>query len=551
MPNKRPTGNLKRDIEELFDEINLLTKSVNQPQKVGSARNEGKDGDVRFVEREDGNAYFMMCGRRGWYTTVADIIQQAGNNLPRPHFKYLSVDNLFAKMFTINQTNAYNGNWLMSSGVAVVENVTEGTITFKDQTGLNVCPFMVNDKCEIRQVAADKSLTIKLSQFTVTAVSGRTIAVTYESGHPAASVGDIVVQRGSSSETARQNAIYFSINDADSPHIGLYTGLTGFTLGTPTVAIGDLSGITDTDFSPDPLVGQGLYATGNVYMKGTFLITNPEDIDTSGLTNDAGWTDGATWGVNLDSIPTRFTDALPASGSGLILTASAMGYYTDAGGSVQLKTYMANNGDFFLAGTTASLTWDASEDTLDIEGGTFTGGTVQTAASGSRVVLNSDFGNRYISLTNTSGDAIGGLMLNPFATDGIRLQSNGGMYIDVTSGSASMVASDFYFSHGGNVNFGYEKYIINASGQLTKVNNLAASSYTGYGLVSDGTSYTPTAMAISNWNTAYGWGDHSSAGYMANDAGENYAEDPVTIGGISINTAFISIGGVGITVLVP
>ena len=545
MPNKRPTGNLKRDIEELFDEINLLTKSVNQPQKVGSARNEGKDGDVRFVEREDGNAYFMMHGRKGWYTTVADIIQQAGNNLPRPHFKYLSVDNLFAKMFTINQTNAYNGNWLMSSGVAVVENVTEGTITFKDQTGLNVCPFMVNDKCEIRHVAADKSLTIKLSQFTVTAVSGRTIAVTYESGHPAASVGDIVVQRGSSSETARQNAIYFSINDADSPHIGLYTGLTGFALGTPTVAMGDLSGITDTDFSPDPLVGQGLYATGNVYMKGIFLITNPEDIDTSDLTNDAGWTAGATWGTNLDSIPTRFTDALPASGSGLIVTASGMGYYTDASGSVLLKTYMANNGDFFLAGTTASLTWDASEDTLDIEGGTFTGGTIRTAASGKRITLSgsADSLQFWDSLGNLEG-----ALWNPISEQ-ITLSASATLSLQ-SAASYIDVANDILISPNGIIYLGSSS-TINSSGQLTKVNNLAASSYTGYGLVSDGTSYTPTAMAISNWNTAYGWGDHSSAGYMANDAGENYAEDPVTIGGISFNIAFISIGGVAITVLTP
>jgi hypothetical protein len=488
MLNKRPTGNLKRDIEELFDELNLLTMSVNQPQKVGSARNEGKDGDLRFVEREDGNAYFMMHGRKGWYTTVTDIIQQAGNNLPRPHFKYLSVDNLFAKMFTINQTNAYNGNWLMSSGVAVVENVTSDTITFKDQTGLNVCPFMVDDKCEIRHVAADKSLTIKLSQFTVTAVSGRTITVTYESGHPIASVGDIVVQRGNASDTARQNAIYFSINDDDSPHIGLYTGLTGFALGTPTVAIGDLSGITDTDFSPDPLVGQGLYATGNVYIKGNIVLTNQGSISISGFNNDAGYITDADAG-NITTY-----------GSSAPLTPTTGDIWFDTSGGVDNYVMKRYNGTSWVV---TSVYFDGNGAYIgnltagQVTAGTFTGLTFQTAAGSDRVVIEALSSNiNFYSETDLMGYIGGGELddLDIFATGKLLITTSEGAYLD-----GSEIATQSW---------------VTSQGYVT------------------GTPWT-------------------SEGYLDGSSGESYAEDPVTIGGISFNTAYINIGGVSITVLTP
>ena len=59
------------------------------------------------------------------------------------------------------------------------------------------------------------------------------------------------------------------------------------------------------------------------------------------------------------------TNATP-SGTGLFIGADYLGYYA----SSTWKTYMANNGDFFLQGTTPTkgLTWDSSANQLSISG---------------------------------------------------------------------------------------------------------------------------------------------------------------------------------------
>lgn len=68
----------------------------------------------------------------------------------------------------------------------------------------------------------------------------------------------------------------------------------------------------------------------------------------------AGATVGATWGTNLSGIPS--TLATP-SGSGLYLSASAMGFYNGSA----WRTYMNNSGQFFFYGASgARLQWDGS-----------------------------------------------------------------------------------------------------------------------------------------------------------------------------------------------
>jgi hypothetical protein len=54
------------------------------------------------------------------------------------------------------------------------------------------------------------------------------------------------------------------------------------------------------------------------------------EITSSSVTDvEANATNGATWGSNLGSIPTRFTDSTPGSGSGLIMTATTIGLYKE------------------------------------------------------------------------------------------------------------------------------------------------------------------------------------------------------------------------------
>lgn len=141
--------------------------------------------------------------------------------------------------------------------------------------------------------------------------------------------------------------------------------------------------------------------SGSITIKGT-PITAIEDAATH----------GAAWGTNLTGRPTELTDgrvatALNAAGTvvtkvvpasvagpgaaGLYLGSDYLGYYS----GIAWKTYMQNNGNFYLSGTgTHGLTWDGT--TLNIRGsinaddivaGTVTGRTLQTGASGKRFVV--------------------------------------------------------------------------------------------------------------------------------------------------------------------
>ncbi len=287
-------SNTRTAFNVILKELNTLQEAVNAKQQSLGFAYKGKEGDTQIVESNEKDKLFLINTRDGWYSSFAECFQSySPGTTPKLHLRNLEVDNLYAKLFTVNQTQIMNGEYLMTDG-AVVESAIGNTITFKDQTNLNLCPFVANDKCEIKQVSANKSLTIKLSQFTVNSVSGRTVTVTYETGSPIAAVGDVVVRKGNSSTVSRQNAIYFNTNVVGTPYIDLYTGTTGFTFGTPKVSIGDLTHITDADFG-GALVGDGAYLT-NAYIKGKVLLSNQASIAISGFNNDAGFITSADAG---------------------------------------------------------------------------------------------------------------------------------------------------------------------------------------------------------------------------------------------------------------
>jgi hypothetical protein len=121
---------------------------------------------------------------------------------------------------------------------------------------------------------------------------------------------------------------------------------------------------------------------------------------------------GATWGTNVASRPTELTDgrittAISAAGlvvsgvkpgivvstggvAGLYLGSDYMGYYNGS----SWRTYMDNSGNFYLGGTSGSLTWNGT--TLAISGsitstsGTIGGLTLQSSyISGANLILSS------------------------------------------------------------------------------------------------------------------------------------------------------------------
>jgi len=170
------------------------------------------------------------------------------------------------------------------------------------------------------------------------------------------------------------------------------------------------------------------------------------------------------------------------------------------------KYFRYDGTDFYLAGG-------------KISGSTITGGIIQTAVSGTRMSLSSETGYNYLNYYNSSGTSIGGLHFNPSDANGLQLSCTGALSFvseDIISFSADAVDISYIRFLGSSypdvdiyglnttsiattvgMQFGDGKLIINNSGQLTKINNLAASSYTGYSLVSDGTSFTPSTSSYS------------------------------------------------------
>ena len=602
-------GLVDRAFSEVYKNINELFNSVNAAQVSVGYGATGKSGDIRFVEGDDKLAYIEMKGDKGWYSSFAGVmVEKPAIGRPYPHFPYLEVDNLFAKIFTVNQTTSSNGNMIMSD-YGIVESFSYNTITFKDQTNLNLCAFKVNDTCEVRSIKADKSLDIKKINFTITAVSGRTVTVTY-SGTDKVAIGDVVIRKGNTTDATRQNAIYFSTSDTNSPYIDFYSGTTGYTFGAPIVRLGKLNGVTDTDFG-GALTGNGLYCM-NVYLKGKLKIATNADIiglsanvtitaitapttrtdgtalvigdlwiDTDSLNYRYRW-DGSAWvDMNIPYVSTP-------TGSGLFIDGTHMGYYT-AGA---WQTYIDNAGKFYFKGNATNyISWDGTDfivrgkitaddiytgsltalverssatmtydrgiagteagywlgkyglndyrffigssatkyfsynnTDLTMVGGIITGGTIQTATSGQRIVMAGATND--LKFYNTSGleivkigNNVGGGQNGISVLDGEIYVSgslpsdfpmiegrslgtginNYAFYAYAVNGTNNY---SFYGSRGilhnyGNVEFGsIQQFTINDSGQLTKVNNIAPTAK--YTLIGDGTSFTPRLLAMSD-----------------------------------------------------
>lgn len=199
----------------------------------------------------------------------------------------------------IRQIRATNGAIFVSAS-AKVKSVVGTTIIFEDPSytgGTYLCPFAAGDLLIVQRFRPDGTTVIKLVQATVSSVSGASAVVTYQSG--TFSKGDEVVRIGNTTNTARQNSIYLTSDDNNSPFMDMITGVNSWTTwgsaAKTKLRIGNLAGITDTDFG-GALTGYGLYAQ-NVFLKGKLQIVSNADI--IGLTfPTATYTSGISFPVS-------------------------------------------------------------------------------------------------------------------------------------------------------------------------------------------------------------------------------------------------------------
>lgn len=125
--------------------------------------------------------------------------------------------------------------------------------------------------------------------------------------------------------------------------------------------------------------------------------------------------------------------------------------------------------------------------------------------------------------SNTGGYFIGGGGNNAF---GIIASASGG----ATGNWAG------YFEQG-SVAIASEKFIVNGSGQITKVNNISASGNTGKALISDGTSFTPTTISAGvDTSKAYTWTNyHYFQRAIKVDSTQNSLSNGLTIKNCALN----------------
>jgi len=171
--------------------------------------------------------------------------------------------------------------------------------------------------------------------------------------------GQTFIRFGNTTNDQRQGSLLLDANDDDNPYMDIYDGVDSFTTSFDNikVRIGNLEGIAEQGNIPaDP--GYGLYSD-NVYLTGEMIITGGSTHDD--IVDAAANATAALNGVVVDANGKIDFIASP-TGDGFYVSATHLGYYADG----VWKTYMQNNGDFFLGGAGGALQW--SSGVLTIEG---------------------------------------------------------------------------------------------------------------------------------------------------------------------------------------
>ena len=208
----------------------------------------------------------------------------------------LELDNMFLRgtlsvfELLIQQIRATNGAVFVTSAAKVESSSglsssdDDGTITFEDPSGNNICPFLENDIIMMQRInpgalvagdaAGGATNVIKKLVYKVSSVSNNVATVTnigYDNT-TSPEPGDDFVRIGNTTNTDRQGLLYLTSDDSNAPFMDIKDGVDSYAnwhgADTTKVRIGKLSGITDSAInSGNALSGFGLYG-GNVFLKG-------------------------------------------------------------------------------------------------------------------------------------------------------------------------------------------------------------------------------------------------------------------------------------------
>ena len=239
-------------------------------------------------------------------------------------------------------------------------------------------------------------------------------------------------------------------------------------------------------FADDAASGLSIADDGDATFTGSVTATNligtPVDASTHSLT--LGRTDNSNyWNVNHAGNDFRLYNSA-GSGSDIL-------FGVNSGGVVQ-----ANNVGIGTA---------TPSEKLDVAGNISVSGTVDGIDIAARdAVLTSTTTTANAALPKAGGTMTGSLILDDNSGDSPSIQLKNGSDINyqIYTGSSSLILT--------RVNNGGADFSFNGS----------STDYTNSTLAVGGAEISSTK--IGNWNTAYGWGDHASAGYLTSLPSHNH-----------------------------
>ena len=263
-------------------------------------------------------------------------------------------------------------------------------------------------------------------------------------------------------------------------------------------------------------------------LKGSLLLPDGSSaVSSSGVSAIAT----ATLAPTASAVFTDSTGAIVKTPSptsaGLYLGSNNLGYYNGSA----WKTYMANNGNFYLSGPNGdSLTW--ANGYLTINGAiNLTGGQAATdiATANSNASTANSTANTANSTANTANSNVSTL------SGKVKTDSNGKLITDASPSGSGLFLGQTYMGYyvGGNWNSYFKNdgtFAFNGTGSNSIYWN--GSTLTVYGTikVSDGTEVTSTV--ISNANSAL----------QNNQTGKNLGLSGGTVGGVTINSNSLTLG---------
>ena len=282
-----------------------------------------------------------------------------------------------------------------------------------------------------------------------------------------------------------------SYNDNNS---GIHIGSDGIGIGSNVFTVSSTGALTATNatisngssnsiFKAD---ANGIYLGNSTFASAPFRVDMSGNVTATSITATGALTTGTGSAIDGQYINSLVANKITA-GTGIINALSVLSTLTmgsaSTTGTIQSYGWNGTANGFQIVG--------GASPSVNLIGGTITGGTIQTKAdpgSGdrSRIVLNG--ANNHIEFYDYSNN------LNYLYSESDFLKASKNLY------APSFVST-------GQCSFANAKFYINADGTLTKINNIGAADagVTGKVLMSDGYSFTPTALTSSHVTTALGF----------------------------------------------